>query len=184
MSIPAPYNLTIYRGDSFDLTVGVTQPGGRVLEHLTITSGSPVATAPDGAFTAADIGKKIATADGTGIADGTTITSVSSATTIGLSANASVSGTVSASIRALDASAYTDHLIQIRPDSESTDVDATLTVTETRKAVGVFILSLTATDTAALTRAGVWDWQVLDGTKTRTLLAGTVTLVDDVSRGA
>lgn len=182
MSIPAAYNLVIYRGDSFDLTAGTTYPGGRVLEDLTITSGSSVASSPTGAFTTADIGKQIATADGLGIADGTTIVSVSSPTVIGLSAASSMSGTVSASIRARDASTYSDHLIQIRPDSESDEIDATFTVDDSRADVGIFILSLPAADTEALTRDGVWDWQVLDATKTRTLLAGTVTVVEDVSR--
>lgn len=183
MALPASYDLEMYRGDDFDVTFGLVEPGGRVVNDLVLTNTSTTATSTSAAFTVSDIGKKIVTHNGAGIADSVTVAGVTSSTQITLSAAATASGTYAASIRALDCSAYTSPEADIRATADGSEVE-TFTFDAARKAVGVYVMTMTDTETALLTPGSyVWDWQIVDGdSKVRTLLRGAVTIVADVTR--
>ncbi len=74
---------------------------------------------------------------------------------------------------------------QIRSDPASTTAaDAVFDVDTTDAATGVIVLGLTTTATAALspTRAYRWDLQATVGSDVTTMMAGTVTVVQDVTR--
>jgi hypothetical protein len=183
MALPATHNLEMYRGDDFEVTFGLVEVGGRVVDDLVLTSGSTSATSATAGFVSADVGKKIVTHNEAGITDTCTISSVSSATTVTLSQSATSSGDFAASIRALDCSAYSAPAADIRATADGSEVE-TFTFDSARSDVGVFVMSMTDTETAALS-AGVyvWDWQITDAdSKVRTLLRGSCTIVADVTR--
>lgn len=72
---------------------------------------------------------------------------------------------------------------QIRPTADSTTVTATFTCAVSNAAGGVMTATLPAATTAALTPGvGVWDLQETNGTVVTTILAGPVSIVQDVTR--
>jgi len=72
---------------------------------------------------------------------------------------------------------------QIRSTTDASTVVATFSCTITSAAAGTLAASLSAATTAALTPGlGVWDLQETNGTTVTTLLAGPVTIVQDVTR--
>lgn len=74
---------------------------------------------------------------------------------------------------------------QIRSDPTSTGTaDAVFSVDTTSAASGVIVLGLTTTDTAALraNRTYRWDLQATTGSDVTTMVAGSVTVVQDVTR--
>ena len=157
---PGRSDLVINEGEDFAKAYAFYERGGRVIEDLVTTNASTTATSATAAFTSADTGKKIATADGTGIADGTTMTYVNS-TTVTLSAAATATLTEGvAVVRALNCSAYTAHAAEIRKTEDAATTLATLPVDTSREAVGFYTIELAAADTATLGQSGVWDWQV------------------------
>jgi len=183
MALPASYDLELYRGDDFDITFGLVEVGGRVVDDLVLTSGSTSATSATASFVSADVGKKIVTHNEVGITDSCTISSVSSSSVVTLSQSATSSGNFAASIRALDCSAYTSPAADIRPTADGSETE-TFTFDSTRSDVGIFVMSMTDTETAALSAGSyVWDWQITDAdSKVRTLLRGACTIVADVTR--
>lgn len=72
---------------------------------------------------------------------------------------------------------------QIRSTTDATTVLATFSCSIVSGAGGTLTASLSASTTAALTAGlGVWDLQETNGTTVTTLLAGPVTIVQDVTR--
>jgi hypothetical protein len=72
---------------------------------------------------------------------------------------------------------------QIRSTTDSSTVLATFTCAIVSGAGGTLTASLSASTTAALTAGlGVWDLQETNGTTVTTLLAGSVTISQDVTR--
>lgn len=74
---------------------------------------------------------------------------------------------------------------QVRSDpSSSGSPDATFSVDTTSAATGIIVLALTTTATAALQpgRAYRWDLQATVGSDVTTMVAGSVTVVQDVTR--
>lgn len=72
---------------------------------------------------------------------------------------------------------------QIRSTADSTSVLASFTCVVSNGAGGVMTATLPASTTAALsTGVGVWDLQETNGSVVTTLLAGPVTIVQDVTR--
>ena len=72
---------------------------------------------------------------------------------------------------------------QIRANASDTAVLATFTCAITDAAAGKLTATLSAASTAALTPGlAVWDLQETSGTTVTTLLAGQVTIVQDVTR--
>lgn len=73
---------------------------------------------------------------------------------------------------------------QIRATVDSSTVLASFTCAISNAAGGVMTATLPATTTAALSPGvGVWDLQETNGTVVTTLLAGPVSIVQDVTRG-
>jgi hypothetical protein len=178
--LPGRKDINIYRGNDFAKTFAFLEPGGRGITDLVITSGSTAATSATANFTSADTGKKIVSIGGTGITDGTTMTYVSS-TQVTLSASATATATnVAAAVRGINCSAYSGHAAEMRATEDSA-VLATFSVDSSRKAVGVFTVSLDATTTAALTLGGVWDWQVTGPNGVTTWISGKAKLTKDVT---
>ena len=160
MPSPGRKNLTVREGRDFLQTFAFGEEGARKITDLVITNSSTTATSATAEFTSADTGKKLVTVDGTGITDGTTMTYVS-ATQVTLSAAATATATnVNAIVRGINCSAYTAHAAEWRNSEDAATTVAAFTVDDSRAAVGVFVLSLTAAQTAAATRSGVWDWKV------------------------
>ena len=176
--------LTVKRGDDFQYQHGFMLNGGRYVDDLNVTNGSAVATSATADFVASDVGALVATSDGSGIVDGTTILSVDSATQITLDANADATGTVGATIRAKDCSGFSAHYAQYRKWEDEADTEmVSFSVDASRDAVGVFVLSLTDTQTELLTSDGVWDWQAtIAGFGVRTLRGGRLALEKDTAR--
>lgn len=72
---------------------------------------------------------------------------------------------------------------QVRATADSSTVLATFSCSITNAAAGTFACTLTATQTAALAAGGgVWDLQETYGATVTTLLAGSVTIAQDVTR--
>lgn len=72
---------------------------------------------------------------------------------------------------------------QIRSNASDTSVLATFSCSITNAAAGTLQATLSATTTAALSPGlAVWDLQETNGTTVTTLLAGQVTIVQDVTR--
>lgn len=72
---------------------------------------------------------------------------------------------------------------QIRATADATTVLASFTCAISNAAGGVVTATLPAATTAALTPGvGVWDLQETNGTVVTTLLAGPVTITQDVTR--
>jgi hypothetical protein len=72
---------------------------------------------------------------------------------------------------------------QIRTTTDAATALATFSCSIVSGAGGTLTASLSATTTAALTAGlGVWDLQETNGTTVTTLLAGSVTIVQDVTR--
>lgn len=72
---------------------------------------------------------------------------------------------------------------QIRSTADASSVLATFTCAISNAAGGVVTATLPASTTAALTPGvGVWDLQETNGTVVTTLLAGPVTITQDVTR--
>ena len=72
---------------------------------------------------------------------------------------------------------------QIRSNAEDTSPLATFSCSIVSAAAGTLAATLSAATTAALTPGlGVWDLQETNGTTVTTLLAGQVTIVQDVTR--
>lgn len=72
---------------------------------------------------------------------------------------------------------------QIREQAESTTALANFSCTITSAVAGTLAATLSATTTAALTPGlAVWDLQETNGSVVTTLLAGQVTIVQDVTR--
>lgn len=160
MPSPGRKNLTVREGRDFSQTFAFGEEGARKITDLVITNGSTAATSATAVFTSADTGKKLVDVGEVGITDGTTMTYVS-ATQVTLSAAATATATnVNAVVRGINCSAYTDHAAEWRNTEDAADPVATFTVDDARAAVGVFVISLTSTQTAAGSRSGVWDWKV------------------------
>lgn len=71
----------------------------------------------------------------------------------------------------------------VRPTASSPTVLATFTCTVTDGPGGVVVCTLAATTTAALAvQSAVWDLQETSGTTVSTVLAGAVTISQDVTR--
>ena len=72
---------------------------------------------------------------------------------------------------------------QIRTTTDAPTALATFSCSITNAAAGTLAATLSATTTAALTAGlAVWDLQETNGTTVTTLLAGSVTIVQDVTR--
>lgn len=72
---------------------------------------------------------------------------------------------------------------QLRTNASNTTILASFTCAIVDAASGTLTASLTATQTAALTPGlAVWDLQETNGSSVTTLLAGQVTIVQDVTR--
>ena len=72
---------------------------------------------------------------------------------------------------------------QIRSTTDATTVLATFTCSIVSGAAGTLTATLSAATTAALTAGlGVWDLQETNGSTVTTLLAGSVTIAQDVTR--
>jgi hypothetical protein len=72
---------------------------------------------------------------------------------------------------------------QIRTTTDAATALATFTCAIVSGAAGTLTATLSATTTAALTAGlGVWDLQETNGTTVTTLLAGSVTISQDVTR--
>lgn len=72
---------------------------------------------------------------------------------------------------------------QVRATADAASPLATFTCTITNAAAGTFACTLSATQTAALTPGGgVWDLAETNGSTVTTLLAGSVQIVQDVTR--
>lgn len=72
---------------------------------------------------------------------------------------------------------------QIRPTADSSTVTATFNCAVTNGAAGQMTATLPASTTSSLSAgSGVWDLQETNGTVVTTLLAGPVTIVQDVTR--
>jgi hypothetical protein len=72
---------------------------------------------------------------------------------------------------------------QIRTTTDAATALATFSCSITNAAAGTLAATLSATTTAALTAGlGVWDLQETNSTTVTTLLAGSVTIVQDVTR--
>jgi hypothetical protein len=73
---------------------------------------------------------------------------------------------------------------QIRATADSTTVIATFTVDMTDAATGIVVLRLADTVTDDLGGVYVWDLQQDTGGVIRTLVGGTFSVIDDVTRAA
>jgi hypothetical protein len=72
---------------------------------------------------------------------------------------------------------------QIRTTTDAATALATFSCSITNAAAGTLAATLSATTTAALTAGlAVWDLEETNGTTVTTLLAGSVTIVQDVTR--
>jgi hypothetical protein len=72
---------------------------------------------------------------------------------------------------------------QIRTTTDAATALATFSCSIVSGAAGTLTATLSASTTAALTAGlGVWDLQETNGTTVTTLLAGSVTIVQDVTR--
>lgn len=72
---------------------------------------------------------------------------------------------------------------QIRTTTDAATALATFSCSITNAAAGTLAATLSATTTAALTAGlAVWDLQETNGTTVTTLLGGSVTIVQDVTR--
>jgi hypothetical protein len=72
---------------------------------------------------------------------------------------------------------------QIRTTTDAPTALATFSCSITNAAAGTLAATLSATTTAALTAGlAVWDLQETNGTTVTTLLGGSVTIVQDVTR--
>ena len=71
---------------------------------------------------------------------------------------------------------------QVRRYASSDTIAATFAVDMTNAATGVVQLSLTATQTAALTGPYYWDVHMVTGSSVLTLIAGSVTVDAEVTR--
>jgi len=72
---------------------------------------------------------------------------------------------------------------QIRTTTDAATALATFSCSITNAAAGTLTATLSASTTAALTAGlGVWDLQETNSTTVTTLLAGSVTIVQDVTR--
>lgn len=84
-----------------------------------------------------------------------------------------------------DLTGYTARM-QIRRDIASTEVMSTLTTENGKIGLGgdngEISLNLSATDTAAITRNGVYDLEIVSGATVFRLLRGAVTLNPEVTR--
>lgn len=182
MASPAQRDLEIRRGDTFRERFAFVGPSGRVIEDLVLTDSATAVTSASG-FESTDSELAITSVDGVGIDDGTTLL-VTGPTSASLSAAATATRTqVVATIGGYDFSTLTNHLAQIRTSTDAADPSAEFTIDDARADVGIFLLSLTATETAGLPPLGFWDWQAEHPTYgVVTLYEGRVTLTKDVSR--
>lgn len=89
-------------------------PDPRTVASVATTNASAAITAPAGSFQAGDAGRTIT---GTGIPGGTTILSVQSATAATLSANATATGSITATLGAATATGYS--FIGWEPESDA-----------------------------------------------------------------
>ncbi len=165
--MPGPRRRDIVLRDNADFFFGAgffEPDGGRAVDDLVLTNGSPIVTSASAAFTTGDDGKKLAVVQAGVVTDGATMTYVD-AETVSLSENASVSMVgAGASIRALNCSAFTSvgaH-VKYRPGINSA-VILELDTDDSRNAVGLFSVSAVSADIAAAVKSsGHWDW-LMDG---------------------
>lgn len=182
---PARKNLRVRTGDTFRKTFMWGEPGARMVSDLAITAGSAFATSEEADFTPADNTKKLALHDGVGLADGVTMTYVDEHT-VELSEAATVTRVgVRAVVRALNCSAYGNHLAQFKHLRGEGAPLATFDLDATRAAVGVFVLSLSAAVTLGFQESGGWDWQCTTPSgDVKTWVEGSVIVVKDYTRVA
>ena len=160
---PRHRDITLRDNANFAKVFGFFEPGGRGIDDLVITNGSPTATSVSANFTPDDNGKKLAVLDGVGITDGTTMTYVD-AQTVTLSDNATATRAgVTAVVRALNCSNYTTIGAQVKYKRGSTaTIVLPLTVDDSRNAVGLFPITAVQADIAAsVKKNGFWDWLML-----------------------
>lgn len=178
---PGVKNFKVRSGNTFRKTFMWGEPGARKISDLAITSGSTVATSETAVFTADDDDTKLVVQDGVGVDDGTTITYVSP-TEVALSEPATATrNNVKAVVRGMNASAYTGHRAHFKYKWGPGDPVAVFDVDTSRAAVGVFVISMSASVTETLGKSGVWDWEVTGPDGVSTWVEGKVTYVKDAT---